>query len=208
MDTLQFQKAEFADPRPLCAGCKTRIDGTYYQYGGREICDSCSAHIRAAQSTAPAAPPLSRPLLFGAAAALACSAAYALITFMLHGAEIGIIAIGVGYLVGRAIRIGANNAGARPLQIMAVVLTYLSITLSYVPLILREVPVAHIASALPTVIGYSLASPLLNLQNPASGILGIIILGVGLLQAWRLTAPRRFLPLTGPFGPTPGPSVV
>ena len=48
MDSLQFQKAEFADQRPLCIGCKTRIDGAYYQYGGRTICDSCSAHIRAA----------------------------------------------------------------------------------------------------------------------------------------------------------------
>jgi hypothetical protein len=199
MDSLQFQKAEFADQRPVCAGCKAPIDGFYYQYAGRTICEPCSAQIRATQESPPAPIPLARPLLFGAGAAIACSAAYAAITALLRGAQIGIIAIVVGYLVGRAIRIGANGVGGRPLQIMAVVLTYLSITSSYVLLILRQVPSGEIAKFLPTLAGLALASPFLNLQNPVSGILGIIIIAVGLGQAWRLTAERRLLPLRGPF---------
>ncbi len=207
MDSLQFQKAEFADQRPVCAGCKNPIDGSYYQYGGRAICESCSTHIRAAQTMPPVNPPLARPLLFGAGAALVCSAGYALVTFLLHGAEIGLIAIVVGYLIGRAVRIGANGAGARPLQIMAVVLTYLSITLSYVPLILRQVEPGHIMEVLPTVAWLALTSPVMSLRAGVNGILGIIILGVGLLQAWRLTAPRRLMPLTGPYTAPQGPSV-
>src|ERR1700674_528152 len=98
MDSLQFQKAEFADPRPVCAGCKNPIEGSYYQYGGRAICVACSEHIRLAQMQMPQeAPSLGRPLLFGTGAAIVCSAGYAVIT-LLSGLELALIAILVGYL--------------------------------------------------------------------------------------------------------------
>lgn len=153
-----------------------------------------------------AAPSLSRPLLFGTGAAIVCSAGYAVIT-LLSGLELALIAILVGYLVGRAVRLGANGVGGRPFQIMAVVLTYLSITISYVPLILRQVSPGQLLQVLPTITGLALISPFLSLQNPVSGILGLVIIGVGLLQAWRQTAPRRIMILTGPFPAPQGPAV-
>jgi hypothetical protein len=207
MDSLQFQKAEFADSRPVCAGCKNPIEGSYYQYGGRAICAACSEHIRLAQMQMPReAPSLARPLLFGAGAAVACSAGYAVIT-LLSGLELALVAILVGYLVGRAVRIGANGVGGRPLQILAVALTYVSITISYVPLILRQVSPGQIAKVLPLITGLALVSPLMNLRSGVSGILGLVIIGVGLMQAWRQTAPRRMLALTGPFTAGQGPAV-
>jgi hypothetical protein len=211
MDSLQFQKAEFADSRPVCAGCKNPIEGAYYQYGGRAICAACSEHVRAAALMPQVAPSLAKPLLYGAGAAMVCSAAYAVIT-MVTGLELALIAILVGYLVGRAVRIGANGAGARPLQIMAVALTYLSITmsitLSYVPSMLHQVSPGKIAQVLPTIAWFALISPLTNLRSGVSAILEVVIIGVGLMQAWRQTAPRRVMTLTGPFTASQGPSVV
>jgi hypothetical protein len=206
MDSLQFQKAEFADQRPVCAGCKSPIEGSYYQYGGRTICAPCSEQVRMAAMMPQAAPSLGRPLLFGAGAALACAAGYSVITGVFH-IELALIAILVGYLIGRAIRIGANGVGGRPLQIMAVLLTYVSITISYVPLILRQVSPGQIAQVLPLVTGLALVSPFMDLREGVSGIIGIVIIGVGLMQAWRQTAPRRIMALTGPFTAAQGPNI-
>jgi hypothetical protein len=194
----------------VCAGCKNPIEGSYYQYGGRAICESCSAQVRRAAMMPQATPSLGRPLLFGAGAALACSVVYAIVTILLRGTEIGNIAVvATGYLVGRAVRSGANGAGARSLQILAVVLTYLFMPMIYIFLLLyrfSNAP-AQLMQLLPRITGLALAAPLMNLRDGASGILGIIIVGVGLLQAWRMTAPRRIMPLAGPF-PAQGPTVV
>src|SRR5439155_3866977 len=51
--------------------------------------------------------------------------------------ELGIVAIGVGLLVGIAVRKGSGGRGGRKFQALAMVLTYLSITASYVPLVLK-----------------------------------------------------------------------
>jgi hypothetical protein len=205
MDSLQFQKAEFADSRPVCAGCKQPIDGSYYQYGARAICAACSEQIRAAQMMPQVSPALGRPLLFGTGAAIACSAGYAVITAV-SGLEIALVAILVGYLVGRAVRIGANGAGGTALQVMAVVLTYLAITISAVPLILRQVhSPGQVTQILPLITGLALVSPFMGLTDGVSGILGLLIIGFGLMQAWRQTAARRLLALTGPFSVGQGP---
>jgi hypothetical protein len=47
-----------------------------------------------------------------------------------------------------------------------------------------------------------LASPLLELQNPVQGLIGLVILFVGIRIAWQLTAgaPTEII---GPFGASP-----
>jgi len=77
-----------------------------------------------------------RGLLYGAGAALACSICYAIITIV-TGMELAIASIAVGYLVGRAVRIGSNGLGGRRCQIIAVALTYLAITGAYIPLLIK-----------------------------------------------------------------------
>jgi hypothetical protein len=120
---------------------------------------------------------------------------------MVSGLELALVSIAVGYLVGRAIRIGTGGLGGRRLQIAAVALTYLAITISYVPLIIRQIdaPAAKIVSALPTLLGIALVSPLLSLREGVGGILGIAIILFGMLQAWRQTARDGRL-LMGPYG--------
>ena len=198
MDSLQFQKAEFTDPRPKCLACKSVIESSYFHLAGHVICPACAELVRGRQQRPPDALAL-RGVLFGLGAAAACSAAYAVIT-MVTGLELALISIAVGYLVGRAIRIGAGGLGARRLQIAAVVLTYLAITISYVPVIVRQLnaPAAKILSALPSVMAIAIVSPLLSLSDGVGGILGILIILFGLMQAWRQTA-RDARVLAGPY---------
>src|SRR5674476_497773 len=75
--------------------------------------------------------------LYGRAAALGGCMLYALVAIVLH-AEIGLIAILVGWMVGKAIRHGSYGRGGRPQQILAVALTYFAITTSYIPVILYQ----------------------------------------------------------------------
>ncbi len=52
--------------------------------------------------------------------------------------------------------------------------------------------------ALGVLIVIGLASPFLDLSNPAHGVIGLIILFVGIRIAWRLTA-GRVVNITGPI---------
>ena len=199
MDELQFQKAEFQDDRPRCPACKGAIDGSYYQYAGHIICVPCGERVRARQQQQPANAIVLRGLAFGAGAAAACSVGYAAIT-ALSGLEIALVAILVGYLVGRAVRIGSKGLGGRRCQILAVALTYLSITGSYLILALREPgsDAVRYLGGVVMMLGIALASPFLGLAGGLGGILGLAIIFFGLAQAWRQNAgdPRV---LTGPF---------
>jgi hypothetical protein len=76
---------------------------------------------------------LGRAALYGAAAGLAGCILYAAVGILLN-LQIGIIAVVVGVMVGKAVRAGSKGLGGRPQQILAVVLTYFSITTSYIPL--------------------------------------------------------------------------
>ncbi|HEY7406119.1 MAG TPA: hypothetical protein VIB39_21515 [Candidatus Angelobacter sp.] len=58
------------------------------------------------------------------------------------------------------------------------------------------------AAALLLWIGIGLASPFLELQNPGSGVIGLIILFVGIRIAWRLTQGRGSANIEGPYDNT------
>ena len=53
--------------------------------------------------------------------------------------EIGLAAIAIGYMVGYAIRKATQGRGGRLVQIMAVVLTYWSVGLAYLPLVVEAI---------------------------------------------------------------------
>jgi hypothetical protein len=140
---LQFQQAEplpaepVVDPNaPRCVVCKNPIGATYYHAQGHTVCPGCAQKIQTGQQ-APAPVSLARAFLYGAGAAVAGSILYAAVAILLN-LEIGIIAIVVGFMVGKAIRHASNGLGGRPQQILAVVLTYFSITSSYIPVFLYQ----------------------------------------------------------------------
>lgn len=59
-------------------------------------------------------------------------------------------------------------------------------------------PAENVAAALAYLTVMGLASPLLELQEPVSGVIGLIILMIGIRIAWQLTAAKR-VEIMGPF---------
>jgi hypothetical protein len=134
---LQFQKAEFtADADSRCALCGAGIGDIYYHLGGSRICKVC-----AGQKQANLEPVRGRvfgkSVLYGLGAAVAGSALYGIV-LLATGAEFALLSILVGIMVGKAMIHGSGGRGGRKLQIVAVLLTYGSITTGYVPTILKE----------------------------------------------------------------------
>lgn len=105
--------------------------GEYFEAAGKLLCSACAAARTAGGKSA-----FLRALGFGAGAAFLGTIIWFAI-LKLTGSELGIIAIGVGLLVGAAVRKGAHGAGGWKYQTLAMVLTYVSVTASYVPLVIK-----------------------------------------------------------------------
>jgi hypothetical protein len=165
-----------------------------------------------------------RAALYGGGAALAGCLLYAAVAIVLN-AEIGLIAILVGYMVGRAIRYACRGRGGRPQQILAVVLTYFAITTSYIPVFIYHAvkdarpaavrqdpgqfgsPAPAVAERAPRSFGNTVVvllllaavAPFLTLGSSGlSGLIGIFIIFIGLQRAWRLTGRSEIL-VMGPY---------
>jgi hypothetical protein len=223
---LQFQHAEpIADATssegsaPACVVCKQPVGGSYYQAQGQQVvCPLCAERIRAGQQ---AAPPISllRAALYGGGAALAGCALYAAVAIKFN--EIALIAVLVGWMVGKAVRHGSYGRGGRPQQILAVLLTYFAITTSYIPVILyhaarsprraeqrqqaqitdapaKAQPLVSFGTTALFLLVLTAVAPFLALTSGMSAWVSLFILVIGLQRAWQLTA-RREIVLMGPY---------
>jgi hypothetical protein len=209
---LSFERAEFEGPASsalACGFCKQAISSQYWQINSRTACARCRTRLQRELDGAFSRAHFLGALQYGALAAAAGSVAWIVIS-KVTGYEIGIVAIGIGYLVGKAVRKGAGGFGGTRYQVLAMVLTYSAIALASLPAIfeaLRESPKhAAAAAAAPAgilaliaawafVLGVALASPFLG---GAQNFMGLIIIGIGLYEAWKLT---RAVPVQvlGPF---------
>ena len=127
-EELQFVRAEPVKPEETaqcCVGCKSPIVGTYFHANGKvglpELCGTGSEKPASSPASS-----LGRAALYGRRR-LRGFAIYTIVAIT-TGFQIGLIAILVGYMVGRAGRGGARGLGGRPQQILAVALTHYSIT--------------------------------------------------------------------------------
>jgi hypothetical protein len=228
---LQFQHAEpiaeagsSEGSAAACVVCKQPAGGTYYQAQGQVVCPQCAERIQAGQQAVPAFS-LMRAALYGGAAALGGCIIYALVAIVLH-AEIGLIAILVGWMVGKSIRHGSYGRGGRPQQILAVALTYFAITTSYIPVILyhaatkphveqreqaqtpdapasndapmRARPRMFLGAAALFLLVIVAVAPFVSLTSGVSAWISLFIVFIGLQYAWKLTA-RREIQLMGPY---------
>jgi hypothetical protein len=225
---LQFDRAEPVDSAAsACILCGTAIVDRYYTLNGHTLCPSCSdaqSHVIEEPSTSD----YTRAAVYGAGAALAGTIVYFAI-LALSGYEIGWIAVAVGWLVGKAVNKGSRGIGGRKLQVIAVVLTYLSIVGSYVPLMVKSamenppgqkqsadnsartrppatVETEHPEFSTPAMIvgiailfGYTLILPFMQ---GLSSIIGLFIIFIGLFEAWKLNR-RVPMVMEGPFQLTP-----
>jgi hypothetical protein len=130
--SLQFDHEESDAPQVVdCGKCGERIPSVYYEVAGTLLCERC----KFARESAPEGSRVGR---FGLAfiAGLGTAIAGSLLYFgvsALTGYEFGLIAIVVGFGVGKAVHWGSKARGGWRYQALAVGLTYLSIVGTYVP---------------------------------------------------------------------------
>lgn len=229
-DGLQFDRAQFASGNH-CTICQNPLQDSYFRLLQDTVCATCAEKARLDQQfRLEQGGGLLRAALFGIGAALLGSAIYGAVV-LLTGYEFALIAILIGWMVGKAMMNGSRGVGGRRFQVVAVLITYLSITGGYVPSIVKELaknqdqekakgPAAKAAEqkpeqkdaaaaagpgtvvlALAVLLGIAAIAPILNAAS-VSGVIGLVIIAVGLGQAWKQTAETAFL-IEGPFPFTP-----
>jgi hypothetical protein len=214
----QFATAEFSPDSPTltCAACRRPITGPYFQINAAQACAECANKIQE-QIPKDSHAAFVRALVFGTAGALVGFALY--VTFALvTGLVIGWISLAVGFIVGKAMSFGSRGVGGRRYQAVAVLLTYLAVSMSAVPIAIYQMrqhqaqsqfgePVAshgehmNLGNAIGVLALLGIASPILELRDPVHGIIGLVILFVGIRFAWRFTAGRTFN-VSGPHTPS------
>jgi len=188
---------------PTCAGCKRTLTDQYWTIGRAVVCGNCREAIESAEA-AGKSQRFAQALLFGVGGMLAGAIVWYLVA-RLFNLPIGIIAILLGYLVGRGIHIGAGNRGGLRYQILAVVLTYLGICLSFAPFLIEATQsLGGLGPGSGRLIYTILVWPIRDITSGAGGIISLFIYGIAFLQAWKLTAGAP-LTVSGPFKVGAGP---
>jgi hypothetical protein len=198
VSSLQFDRAEFATPAAAavkCASCSQSIIQSYYEAGGKTICSACREVLANTADSGGTARFL-RALAVGFGAAIVGSIVWWGVR-KATGYEIGLISIGIGIGVGRAVRWGGRNRGGWSYQLLAVLLTYASIAGNYMPdvitgIVEREKAAEKEAVAAPSTAGTpvtaSAAKPV-KASAAASLNLGELLLGIGAIFLMAAAAP-------------------
>ena len=208
-DTPQFSTAEYLPPQiERCGLCGTPLASEYYRVHGRTACAGCASAAQNGEANGQKNTAFTRALLFGIGAAIIGLAGYAAFTIA-TSFYIGYVALGVGYIVARAMKFGSGGRGGRPFQIVAVILTYLAIALAEIPIALWEVrahlPSGRMLAVAIRLLPIGLTSPIREMRDPIHGLINLVILYVGLQIAWRGTAAPR-VTVEGPFRLKPAAS--
>jgi hypothetical protein len=218
----QFGIAEYpsAPGTDTCMSCRQPAVGSYYRVNGALACARCKEQLEA-QLPKDSHAAFVRGLMFGVGGAILGLILYSVFGIV-TGIEIGYISLAVGYIVGKAMRMGSRGNGGRRYQLAAVILTYAAVSMSAIPIAISQYangkmappqaqlakprtpdpqpakPQTNLGAALAGLAVLGLASPLLELQDPFRGMIGLVILLVGIRIAWRLTASPA-IDILGPF---------
>jgi len=212
MSDLQFDKADYGgaagDAPTVCAACQDALTGEYFHVNELPCCTSCKAGVQAVLGGTPGPRGFAKAAIGGVGGGIAGAVLYYLVR-SLTGYEIGLIAIAVGFLVGKGVRWGTGGRGGALYQALAMALTYVAIVSTYVPAVIKGLSEAGTtappASAPLTMAGAFIGLGLLAvliLALPFLGgfenILGLVIIGIGLYEAWKINK-RVPLTISGPF---------
>ena len=138
-DTLQFDSvvppplpagATVASTGVTCAACRTAIRDDYFDVNGQSVCAVCRARILQHSAPIKGWGTLVRAAVFGTGAAIAGALLYYAV-IAITNFEIGLVAIAIGYMVGYSVRAGARGRGGLRLQVLALALTYVAVSLAY-----------------------------------------------------------------------------
>jgi hypothetical protein len=222
---LVFDRVEGAKPASVasCSACQRSVPDVYYESAGKVFCAQCKDAALASMTGGSRVARVMKALVLGTvAAAISAGVWYAIIA--LTGYELGIVAIAVGIAVGVAVRMGSEGRGGLAYQLIAVLLTYVAIGSSYVPLVMEQVrrdfdqtiategegesegesaegappldPDAREAAIFATSVAVGLALPVLQVMD--GGVIGLLIVGFALYQAWKINT-RQSVAFNGPF---------
>jgi hypothetical protein len=129
-----LEKAEYASGGGAgrCQACQGALVDSYYQVNGHVVCASCRGRAAEPGSELSRRERIIMATVYGGGAALLGSLIWYAVA-RITGMELGIIAIGIGLMVGLGVKKGSRGRGGRGYQALAMVLTYFSIVTSYVP---------------------------------------------------------------------------
>lgn len=131
-------------PAMYCSECRSILRIMYFSLDERPLCPKCSTTYRQRidMGTGPAA--MGRAVLYGTGAAIAGMIGVAILLSIFNAFRI-ISAIGVAFLVAKAIGKATGNYGGRRYQVLAVTLTYLALGLAMLMPVFRAArELAHV----------------------------------------------------------------
>jgi len=132
--TPQFGTAEYKSSSgpDRCKSCESTLTGRYYRINGALACENCAERLKQ-QIPKDTHPAFVRGILFGLGGAflgLILYAAFGILT----GLVIGYVSLAVGYIVGKAIKMGSGGMGGRRYQVTAALLTYSAVSIAAIHL--------------------------------------------------------------------------
>jgi hypothetical protein len=137
MSEIQLDRADFVQPvaaAPRCDVCGNALMGSYFEINQKMACERCRHEVEEAFQQRGGAGGFLKAALAGFGAAVAGSILYYAVREA-TGYNIGLIAILVGWGVGKAVHWGARGKGGGGFQTLAVFLTYMAIVSTYLPAI-------------------------------------------------------------------------
>ena len=197
---LQFERADFAAPvAAQCSACRQPLLGAYFSANGQVLCARCAESLRAQLGgTGSSAGRFMQAAAFGTGAAVLGGAVYGAV-MAYEGGQWAIISIGVGIVVGKAVRKGSGNLGGQNYQLLAAILTYAAIAGAYAFDQYHDL----VAPNSEKLIALLFKAYRLPFERGMGNIIGILIIGFGVYQAWQLNRGID-LAITGPHPLAPG----
>jgi hypothetical protein len=140
-DSPADEKPAKIPPALSCSDCKAVLRTTYFVMNERPVCPKCRGGYKAKVDRGTGNAAMMRAVGYGAAASLAGAALFSAFLLVAPGIRIlgGLVGIGIGMLVAKAIGRATAEYGGRRYQILAVSCTYLAISLAAMAPVIRTV---------------------------------------------------------------------
>lgn len=191
---LQFEHATYDAPTagPTCGMCGKPVGAQYWQWQGRVLCASCRDQVTRLGEHVMDPAVFGQAAALGIATALACGVAYAGVVWATKY-NLALITIGIGYVVAQVIRKSTRNISGKPYQYLAAALTYVAGSMGYAWQVCGGV--VPDKADVPALLPQLLLAPVTQATHDP---IGLLIVGFGVLEAWRRTRPVPTV-ATGPY---------